>query len=70
MKHTALWKGEKMDENIVAYIVIIIGAIIGYKPKVLSRILKVQEVSEKQSIIIKLVGLVFVLIGVLMVFYA
>ena len=59
-----------MEGNIAAYVLIVIGAIIGYKPKVLSGVLKAKEISEKQRIIIKLVGLGIVLAGVLMVFYA
>ena len=55
--------------DVVAFVIIIIGAVIGYKADLVYKLVKQAEPNEKQLIILKLTGLMITIIGIGLVFY-
>ena len=55
--------------DILKYILLIIGAFVGYKAKFLYKIINGSEPNEKQFVIIKSIGLLFVLLSMILIIY-
>ncbi|MBZ4644673.1 MAG: hypothetical protein JG777_162 [Clostridia bacterium] len=55
--------------DILAFLLLAAGALIGYKADFLYKIIKGSNPDEKQLIVLKIAGLLIVVIGMILIFY-
>ncbi len=57
-----------MNWDIVAYVLLVFGAVVGYQGDKVYKLLMRNRLNEKQTAVIKLIGLLIVVAGVLLIF--